>query len=136
MKNLCLTTLMLAALAAIAAVPAAAQLHDRVEFSSPFAFTAGMATLPAGQYTITKQGDNSGIYVISNRNGGVAVMVIAHPGEQAAPTSRPNVSFNPRDGRYYLETVALADGSVLAINNPSPAEGKAALMVRKVRMVK
>lgn len=136
MKNLCLTTLMLALLAGIAAVPAMAQTEYRVEFSSPFTFTAGLATLPAGSYTITKQGDTSGIYAISSRTSAASAMVIARNGESVASASKPSVSFTQRDGKFYLESVSVGDGSVVVVSNASPAEAKGALMVRKVRMVK
>jgi hypothetical protein len=127
---------MLALLAGVAAVPAMAQTECRIEFSSPFAFTAGLATLPAGSYTITKQGDTSGIYAISSRTNAVSAMVIARTGESVASASKPSVSFTQRDGKFYLDSVAMADGSVVVVNNASPTEARGALMVRKVRMVK
>ena len=136
MKNLCLTMSLLAVLAGIAAVPAMAQAEQRIDFSSPFAFTAGLATLPAGDYAITKQGDNSGIYLIASRAGGPSAMVIAHAGDAGTTTAKPNVNFTQHDGKYYLDSIALANGQVVMLNNPSQAEGRAALMVRKVRMVK
>ncbi len=137
MKNLSVSTLtLLAALVGIAAVPAMAQSEPRIDFTSPVAFNAGLAKLPAGNYSISKQDDVSGIYLISNRNSSTSTLVIARTASPSQPGAKPNVSFTQRDGKYYLESVGLASGAVVEICNTMPAETRAALMVRKVRPVK
>jgi hypothetical protein len=126
----------LALLVCLGAVPAMAQSDDRIQFSAPFAFTAGLATLPAGDYLVSKQGDSSGVYLIGSRTGAASAMVIARGGEASGAATKPNVNFMRQDGKYYLASIALANGSVVALLNPPPPEGRAALMVRKVRMAK
>jgi len=137
MKNLCFSTFtVLAAMVGIGAVPAMAQSQSRVDFTSPVAFNAGLAKLPAGTYSITKQDDVSGIYLITNRNSSASTLVIARTASPSQPAAKPNVNFSQHNGAYYLESVGLASGSMVEIVNSLPSETRAALMVRKVRPVK
>ena len=137
MKNLCLNTLMtLACLSGLTAFSAMAQTENRIEFTSPFEFTAGIAKLPAGNYSMVKESDNAGIYVISSRTTGKATLLIARGGATTMRPTSVNVTFTQRDGKYILDTVGFVDGTVVEFANLPEGNVKSALMVRKVRMVK
>ena len=60
MKTFQKLTVLLSMLCLLSAIPAMAQVDNRLTFQAPFAFYAGNAKLPAGSYTVTQQDDNTG----------------------------------------------------------------------------
>jgi|SRR5579863_2279582 len=73
-----------------AALPAMAAENDMLRVTVPFAFTAGKAILPAGDYVISQQLD-SHILTIGGK-GGTAIMV-AIPQEPAGGLKASNLTF-------------------------------------------
>ena len=73
------------------AVSAAASENDTLHVTVPFAFTAGTATLPAGDYVISQQADNH-ILTIGGKRG--SAIVIAMPQDQTADLRASNMTFS------------------------------------------
>jgi hypothetical protein len=65
-----------------AALPATAGEADTLRVTVPFAFTAGTATLPAGDYVISQQAD-SHFLTIGGKGGGAILAAVSQnpPGE-------------------------------------------------------
>lgn len=86
-----------------------AQDLDRVVVTVPFAFVAGGATLPAGDYTVIRAnpGINRELAITGYNNGGAFLLPLAFdPGTSEAPT----LSFAQIGGRHYLSKVKTLNG--------------------------
>jgi hypothetical protein len=59
-----------------AVLPAVAAENEALRVTVPFAFTAGTATLPAGDYVISRQVDNH-ILTIGGSGGGAILLAIS-----------------------------------------------------------
>ena len=84
-------------------VSARAQDADAVVVSVPFEFVAGGATLPAGEYRVSRI--NPGInreLVISGYNKGSAFLLPLTFDEAAAASGQPTLSFEHVGGKYFL----------------------------------
>jgi hypothetical protein len=86
-----------------------AQDLDRVVVTVPFAFVAGGATLPAGDYSINRAnpGTNRELAIIGYNKGSAFLL----PLEFAQGSSdEPTLSFTQIGGRYYLSKVKTLNG--------------------------
>lgn len=72
-----------------AALPAAAAENDSLRVTVPFAFTAGTATLPAGDYVISQQ--DSHILTIGGKGG--AAILVAVQQQTAGDFKASNLTF-------------------------------------------
>jgi hypothetical protein len=73
-----------------AALPVAAAENDSLRVTVPFVFTAGNATLPAGDYVISQQLD-SHILTIGGKGGGA--ILVAIPQEQSGELRASTLTF-------------------------------------------
>ena len=78
-----------------AALPATAGENDTLRVTVPFAFTAGTATLPAGDYVISQQLD-SHFLTIGGKGGGAILMTV--PQNPAGELKTSNLTFE-RSGK-------------------------------------
>jgi hypothetical protein len=78
-----------------AALPVLAAENDSVRVTVPFVFTAGAATLPAGDYVISQQLDSH--FLTIEGKGGAAIL-IAIPEARAGELRMSNVTFE-RNGK-------------------------------------
>jgi hypothetical protein len=92
-------------------VSARAQDADAVVVSVPFEFVAGGATLPAGEYRVSRI--NPGInreLAISGYNKGSAFLLPVTFDEAAAPNGQPTFSFEHVGGKYFLSGIKTLSG--------------------------
>jgi hypothetical protein len=106
MKNLTMKASLYAAAAIVlSAVPSFAQQSGHVSVKVPFEFTAGSATLPAGDYDF--QEARNGVIMISSFEQHKAVMVLTNAGRPALADGQPSVKFDKMDGQYSLSEINL-----------------------------
>ena len=86
-----------------------AQDLDRVVVTVPFAFVAGGATLPAGDYSVIRAnpGVNRELAITGYNNGGAFLLPL---GFDEGPSNAPTLSFAHIGGRYYLSKVKTLNG--------------------------
>jgi hypothetical protein len=92
-------------------VSARAQDADAVVASVPFEFVAGGATLPAGEYRISRvnPGTNREL-AISGYNKGNAFLLPLAFDEVGAANGQPKLNFEHVGGRYFLTGIKTLDG--------------------------
>src|SRR5579863_6621903 len=109
MKKSCLmAVLMLMCLLGVG-VSARAQDADAVVVSVPFAFVAGGATLPAGDYRIrrVKPGTDGELAISGYNKGGALLLPRAF---DEGPSNDPRLSFEHIGGKYFLTKIKTAEG--------------------------
>jgi hypothetical protein len=92
-------------------VSARAQDADAVVVSVPFEFVAGGATLPAGEYRVSRV--NPGIdreLAISGYNKGNAFLLPLTFDDVAAANGQPTLSFEHVGGKYFLSGIKTLSG--------------------------
>ena len=115
-----LAILSLAITLSAAATPARAQSGEAKFFQSgsvhatiPFAFTAGEATLPAGEYTIQRVSETSGALLIRSEDGTAGAAVLAASTLARGRTSLPGkLVFHRYEGTYFLAEVWTASSAI------------------------
>ncbi len=70
----------------------------------PFAFVAGGAHLPAGEYRVYHPG-NPYIVVIENKDGTARAMTYVHPSAMKSGETRTKLLFNKYGNEYFLAQV-------------------------------
>ncbi len=111
MKNSYLIAVAALALLLGADISARAQDVDKVTVTVPFAFVAGGATLPAGEYTVNRinPGVNRELAIRAYDKTGVLVVPIVFD-DASASAAPPKVSFEQIGGQYFLTKVGTPDG--------------------------
>lgn len=86
-----------------------AQDLDRVVVTVPFAFVAGGATLPAGDYSVIRAnpGVNRELAITGYNKGGAFLLPL---GFDEGASDAPTLSFAHIGGRYYLSKVKTLNG--------------------------
>jgi hypothetical protein len=82
---------------------ASAQITDPVEFTAPFAFTVGFATLPAGNYTIKPDDDNLQFLELTGAHG--SVLFQTESAEAPKAPSKTEVVFKRYGDGYVLKDI-------------------------------
>jgi hypothetical protein len=92
-------------------VSARAQDADAVVVSVPFEFVAGGATLPAGEYRVSRvsPGMNQELAISGYKKGNAFVLPLAFDAVTAAD-SQPTVSFEHLGGKYFLTGIKTLSG--------------------------
>lgn len=85
--------------------------QEPVQAKIPFAFTAGDATLPAGEYRVEKVNSASPALLIRCTEGSPAIMVVTSPATVKAPQQKSKLIFHRYGNRYYLAQVWSAGSS-------------------------
>ena len=88
-----------------------AQAQETMVVDIPFAFVAGNATLPAGEYRVQKLDGNSGVLLIHCWDANASAFVITQAVQPNEPPSVSKLIFNRYDNRYFLSQVWTA-GSI------------------------
>jgi hypothetical protein len=88
-----------------------ARAQELLVVNIPFAFVAGNATLPAGEYRIQKWDGNSPVLLIQCSDPNESAMVITNAAEAKELQSESKLVFNRYHNRYFLSQVWTA-GSV------------------------
>ena len=90
-------------------VSARAQSADAVIVSVPFEFVAGGATLPAGEYRVSRldPGENQELFISGYNKGGTFLLPLAFEGGSAG---EPTLSFEHVGGKYFLSRIKTLRG--------------------------
>jgi hypothetical protein len=90
-------------------VSARAQDADAVVVSVPFEFVAGSATLPAGNYRVSRVSPsvNRGLAISSYDTGSAFVLPLAF---DDGPSNEPTLSFEHVGGKYFLSKIKTPSG--------------------------
>ena len=90
-------------------VSARAQDADAVLVSVPVEFVVGGATLPAGNYRVSRvyPGANRELVISGNEKGNVFVLPVAFDN---GPANHPTLSFEHVGGKYFLSTIKTPSG--------------------------
>jgi hypothetical protein len=89
----------------LSAVPGFAQQSGHVSVKVPFEFTAGSATLPAGEYDF--QESPNGVVLISSVLQHKSVIVLTNAEASSPSMDQPRVKFDKVDGQYSLTEIDL-----------------------------
>jgi len=111
MKNSYFTALLMLTCLLGVGVSARAQDVDAVVVSVPFEFVAGGATLPAGDYRVSRV--NPGVnreLAISGYNNGTAYLLPLVFDENAVASDQPTVGFEHVGGKYFLSRIKTVEG--------------------------
>jgi hypothetical protein len=103
-----ITVLMLTCLLGVG-VSARAQDADAVVVSVPFEFAAGGATLPAGEYRVSRvnPGINRELAISGNNKGNAFLLPLAFDDR---PANEPTLSFEHVGGKYFLSKIKTLSG--------------------------
>src|SRR6266851_3849598 len=101
-----------------------ARAQEAMVADIPFAFTAGNATLPAGEYRVQKLEGNSAVVLIRCSDASASAMVITNAAQANERQSGSKLVFNRYGNRYFLSQVWTA-GSIRGrqlLKSPSEKE--------------
>src|SRR5882762_1863658 len=106
----------------ILAATQVARAQDAMVVDIPFAFTAGNATLPAGEYRVQKLDRNSAVLLIHCWDAKASALVITNAAQAKETQTESKLVFNRYGNRYFLSQVWNA-GSIRGRQLPiSPRE--------------
>src|SRR5882762_4047699 len=107
-----------------------ARAQEPMVVDIPFAFTAGNATLPAGEYRVEKLEQNSAVLLIRCADPGAAAMVITNAAQANELQSQSKLVFNRYDNHYFLSQVWTARSIRGRQLSKSPREKELAQVAR------
>jgi len=109
MKKSYLTALLMLTCLLGVGVSARAQDADAVVVNVPFEFVAGGATLPAGDYRVSRvnPGANRELAIIGYNKGNVFVLPMAF---DDGPANQPTLRFEHVGGKYFLSRIKTPSG--------------------------
>ena len=102
-KLMCLTGLLLL----VSAMPAMAQIANKVTFEAPFAFYAGNTKLPAGSYRVTQPDANDQLLLVESADGAYSVFVEYVPIDSAEPSAKSEVTFKKYGSTDFLNSISV-----------------------------
>jgi hypothetical protein len=107
-KSYLTAALMLTSLLGVG-ISARAQDADAVVVSVPFEFVAGGATLPAGEYRVSRvnPGANRELAINGNNKGNTFLLPLAFDN---GPSNEPTLSFEHVGGKYFLSRIKTLSG--------------------------
>ena len=109
----------------LSAIPAMAQVDNRLTFQAPFEFYAGNAKLPAGSYTVTQPDDNAELLLIESADGSHSVFVEYVADGSDKPPSKTEITFNKYANADFLSRISVEGRNSMQILT-SKAERNAA----------
>src|SRR6202158_5144112 len=82
-----------------------ARAQESMLVDIPFAFVAGNATLPAGEYRVHKLDGNSAVLLIHCWDARASALVITNAAQAKEPQTESKLVFNRYGNRYFLSQV-------------------------------
>jgi hypothetical protein len=82
-----------------------AQAAEPMLVNIPFAFVAGNATLPAGDYRVEKLDGNSAVVLIRCSDASAAAMVVSNASQAKETPTQSKLVFKRYGNRYFLSQV-------------------------------
>ncbi len=125
MKTFQKRTMLMSMFFLLSVIPIMAQIDNRLTFQASFAFYAGNAKLPPGNYTVTKPDDNADLLLIESADGSHSVFVEYVPSESNNPPSKTEITFNKYANAEFLSRISVQGQNSMQILT-SKAERNAA----------
>ena len=125
MKTVQQITVLTSMLCLLSVIPATAQIDNRLTFQAPFAFYAGNAKLPAGNYTVTQADDNAGLLLIESADGLHSVFVDYMTDDSDTAPAKTEITFNKYGNAEFLGRISVQGQNSMQVL-PSKAEHNAA----------
>src|ERR1700728_3396691 len=97
-----------------AALPATAAENDTLRVTVPFAFTAGTATLPAGDYVISQEPDSHFLTIGGKGGGAILVTVSQNP---AGDLRTSNLTFERSGNGNTLMEIQMSGKQSVILNH-------------------
>jgi hypothetical protein len=94
-------------LSVLCAIPAMAQITNRVTFNAPSAFYAGNAKMPAGSYTATQPDADSNLLLIEDANGSHSAFVEYEVVSSETPHAQSDVTFKKYGKVDFLSAISV-----------------------------
>jgi hypothetical protein len=113
-------------LSALRAIPAIAQITNRVTFDAPAAFYAGNAKMPAGSYTVSQPDADDDLLLIEDASGSHSAFVEYVIASSDAPHAQSDVTFNKYGNVDFLSAIWVEGRKSEMQISPSKAEQNAA----------
>jgi hypothetical protein len=109
MKKSYLTAVLMLTCVLGVGISANAQSADAVVVSVPFEFVAAGATLPAGDYRVSRlnPGVTRELFISGYNKGGTFLLPLAF---ENSPAGEPALSFEHVGGKYFLSKIKTLDG--------------------------
>src|SRR6266403_1429077 len=82
-----------------------ARAQESMVVDIPFAFVAGNATLPAGEYRVQKLDGNSAVVLIRSSDANAAAVVLSNAAQAKETPTQSKLIFKRYDNRYFLSQV-------------------------------
>jgi hypothetical protein len=82
-----------------------AQADEPMLVNIPFAFVAGNATLPAGEYRVQKMDENSAVVLIRCSGPSASAMVLSNAAQAKETQTQSKLVFHRYGNRYFLSQV-------------------------------
>ena len=89
----------------ITAIPAMANSSTTVKTNVPFPFVASGKTMPAGSYVFEKCSPT--VTRVRHEGGATALAVVPHNASNINGSSRPQLVFVKKNGKYHLNAIDL-----------------------------
>jgi hypothetical protein len=105
MKTLKQRIVLMSLLSMLFAIPAMAQITNRVTFDAPSAFYAGNAKMPAGSYTVTQPDPDFNLLLIEDASGSHSVFVEFQDSSSNTPHDQTDVTFNKYGDVDFLSAI-------------------------------
>ena len=107
MKTFHTLTILTSTLCLFSAIPAMAQLTGTLTFQAPFAFYAGNAKLPAGDYTVTQADGNADLLLIESADRVHSVFVDCMTDDSDTAQAKTEVTFNKYGNTEFLGRISV-----------------------------
>ena len=126
MKNVSKIIVRIGILSLLSVMPLAAQIINRVDFTTSFPFYAGNAKMPAGSYRITQSISDGSILQIQSNDGAHSALVEIIPTQSVQPQPHSDVTFHKYGDIDYLDQIWIEGQDYGMEVDPTKAEMKAA----------
>ena len=126
MKNFKQRIVLMSLLSMLCAIPAMAQITNRVTFDAPSTFYAGNAKMPAGSYTVTQPDPDNNLLLIENASGSHSVFVEYQDASSNTPHAQTDVTFTKYGDVDFLSAIWIEGHKSEMQIVPSKFEQKAA----------
>ena len=104
-------------------LPALAPVYaESMKVDVPFGFVAAQATLPAGEYRVSRNQPVQGMVRLVSSKGSSAAICFAHAIQSHGPSSTTKLIFNRYGDQYFLSQVWSEGNDVGQVLRPSKAE--------------